>query len=160
MSRQGRETPAAGQGQGHTLDAIEAARAALSSRRVAIAKDRTGAIEALRVLRTTRQTAIKVRRSALLLLRTTVVAAPDEVREQLRRPIRMQLIRTCDSMRPDLIDFRDPVVAPRIALCSIAKDPGRERRDRLTRSTDCTVEEGDGERTYGAGDLHRTADPA
>jgi len=108
-------------GKDDTLDAIEAARAAASGRRVAVAKDRTGAIEALRVLRTTRHTAIKVRRSALQLLHATVVAAPDEIREQLRSLTRMQLIRTCAALRPDQIAFRDPVVATKIALRSIAR---------------------------------------
>lgn len=37
-------------GKDDTLDAIEAARAAASGRRVAVAKDRTGAIEALTTL--------------------------------------------------------------------------------------------------------------
>jgi len=108
-------------GKDDTLDAIEAARAAASGQRVAVAKDRTGAIEALRVLRTTRHTAIKVRRSSLQLLHATVVAAPDEIREQLRSLTRMQLIRTCAALRPDQIAFRDPVVATKIALRSIAR---------------------------------------
>jgi transposase len=108
-------------GKDDTLDAIEAARAALTGQRVVVARGRTGAIEALRVLRTTRQTAVKVRRASLQLLHATVVAAPDEVREQLRSLTRMQLIRTCASLRPDQIAFRDPAVATRIALRSIAR---------------------------------------
>lgn len=108
-------------GKDDAFDAIEAARGAASGQRVAVAKDRSGAIEALRVLRTTRQTAIKVRRSSLQLLHATVVAAPDEVREQLRSLTRMQLIRTCAGLRPDHIAYRDPAVATRIALRSIAR---------------------------------------
>ena len=33
----------------------------------------------------------------------------------------MQLLRTCASWRPDTIGFRDPVVATRIALKSLAR---------------------------------------
>ena len=46
-------------GKDDTLDAIAAAEAARTRRRVQVAKDRSGAVEALRVLRTTRKTAIK-----------------------------------------------------------------------------------------------------
>ena len=81
-------------GKDDRLDAVAAARAALSGRRVQVAKDRSGAVEALRVLRTTRSTAVKCRRAALQQLRNTVLAAADEVREPLRHLSRMQLIRT------------------------------------------------------------------
>ncbi len=108
-------------GKDDTLDASEAARAAASGRRVQVAQDRTGAIEALRVLRTTRHSAIKAPRAALQLLHTTVVTAPDEVRDQVRNLTRMERIRTCAGWRPKVISFRDPVVATKIALRSIAR---------------------------------------
>ena len=102
-------------GKDDRLDAVAAARAALSGRRVQVAKDRSGAVEALRVLRTTRSTAVKCRRAALQQLRNTVLAAPDEVREPLRHLSRMQLIRTCAGSRPDMRAWRDAAVATRIA---------------------------------------------
>ena len=71
-------------GKDDKLDAVAAARAALTGQRVQVAKDRSGAVEALRVLRTTRSSAVKCRRAALQQLRNTVLAAPDEVREPLR----------------------------------------------------------------------------
>ena len=58
--------------------------AARTRRRVQVAKDRSGSVEALRVLRTTRKTAIKCRRAALQQLYNTIVAAPEEVRDQVR----------------------------------------------------------------------------
>ena len=84
------------------LDAIAAARAALEGRRVQVAKDRSGAARALRVLRTTRATPVKARRAA----RPAAARAPSppgagEVREPLRHLTRMQLIRTCAGSRPD-----------------------------------------------------------
>ncbi len=110
-----------GRGKDDTLDAIAAARAALDGQRVSVAKTRDGRIEALRVLRTTRQTAVKARRAALQQLGNTIVAAPDEVREQTRSMTRMQLVRTLGAWRPDRDSARDPVIATRIALRSLAR---------------------------------------
>ena len=108
-------------GKDDSLDAIAAAQAALTGQRVQVAKDRSGAVEALRVLRTTRKTAIKCRRATLQQLHNTIVASPDEVRDQVRNLTRMQLLRTCASWRPDTVGYRDPVVATRIALKSLAR---------------------------------------
>jgi len=108
-------------GKDDTLDAIAAAQAALTGQRVQVAKDRCGSVEALRVLRTTRRTAIKCRRATLQQLHNTIVAAPDEVRDQVRNLTRMQLLRTCAGWRPDTFGFRDPVVATKIALKSLAR---------------------------------------
>lgn len=87
-------------GKDDTLDAINAARAALEGKRISVAKQRDGQIEALRVLRVARQTAVKGRRSALQLMRMMIIAAPDEVRDQTRNLTRMQLIRTCAASVP------------------------------------------------------------
>ena len=77
-------------GKDDALDAISAAEAARTRRRVQVAKDRSGSVEALRVLRTTRKTAIKCRRAALQQLYNTIVAAPEEVRDQVRNLTRMR----------------------------------------------------------------------
>jgi hypothetical protein len=99
-----------GRGKDDRLDAIAAAQAALTGQRVQVAKDRSGAIEALRVLRTTRKTAVRCRRATLQQLHNTIVAAPDELREQLRHLTRMRLLRTCAAWRPDLIAYRKPAI--------------------------------------------------
>jgi transposase len=52
-------------GKDDAVDAVAAAQAARTGQRVQVAKDRSGAVEALRVLRTTRKTAIKCRRATL-----------------------------------------------------------------------------------------------
>ena len=103
-------------GKDDALDAIAAADAARTGRRVQVAKDRSGAVEALRVLRTTRKTAMKCRRAALQQLHNTIVAAPEEVRDQVRNLTRMQRLRTCAAWRPDSVGYRDPVVATKLAL--------------------------------------------
>jgi transposase len=108
-------------GKDDTLDAIAAAKAALTGERVSVAKDRSGQVEALRVLRTTRKTAVKCRRATMQQLRNTIIAAPDEVRDQVRNLTPMQLLRTCAAWRPDQLAFRDPTVATKIALRSLAR---------------------------------------
>ena len=81
------------QGKNDTFDAISAAQAALTGACVQVAKDRNAQVEALRVLRTTRLTAIKCRRATLQQLHNTIVAAPDAVREQFRHQTPMLLLR-------------------------------------------------------------------
>ena len=83
-------------------------------------RDRGGAVEALRVLRTTRKTAVKCRRAALQQLHNTIVAAPDEVRDQIRNLTRMRRLRICAAWRPDATGYRDPAVATRLSLKSLA----------------------------------------
>ena len=107
-------------GKDDTLDAIAAAKAALSGQRVSVAKDRSGQVEALRVLRVARTTAVKCRRATLQTLRNTILAAPDEVRDQLRNLTPKRLLRTCAAWRPDRHTFRDPAMATKIACKSLA----------------------------------------
>ena len=78
-------------------------------------------MEALRVLRTTRKTAVKSRRAALQQLHNTVVAAPDEVRDRIRDLTRMRRLRTCAAWRPDATRYRDPEVATRLSLKSLTR---------------------------------------
>jgi transposase len=108
-------------GKDDVIDAIAAARAALSGQRVRLAKDRNGQVEALRVLRTTRKTAVRCRRATLQQLHNTIVAAPDDLRELHRHMTKMQLLRTLAASRPDRVGFRDPTTATKIALKSLAR---------------------------------------
>ena len=110
-----------GKGKDDTIDAIAAARAAASGQRVQVAKDRNGRVEALRVLRTTRKTAIKCRRAALQQLHNTIVAAPEDLRDELRHFTRMRLLQTCAAWRPNTTAYRDPTVATRIAIKSLCR---------------------------------------
>jgi len=109
------------QGKDDCLDAVAAAHAALWGQRVQVAKDRSGAVEALRTLRTTRRSAVKNRRATLQLLHNTIVAAPEEVRDQVRNLTRMQRLRTCASWRPDVVGYRDPATATKISLKALAR---------------------------------------
>ena len=100
---------------------INAARAALHNHRTSIPKSKDGAVDALRVLRTARAQAVREQRNALQLLRMTIVAAPDEVRDQVRNLTRMQLIRVVAAWRPDVSNAADPVTAYRVGLKSMAR---------------------------------------
>ena len=108
-------------GKDDALDAVAAAEAARTGCRVQVAKDRGGAMEALRVLRTTRKTAVKSRRAAPRQLHNTIVAAPDEVRDRIRDLTRMRRLRVCAAWRPDATRYRDPAVATRLSLKSLAR---------------------------------------
>lgn len=84
-------------------------------------KSRDGMIESLRVLKVCRKTAVAARRVALQMIQTTIVSAPDELRDSLRSLTRMQLVRTLAAWRPDLGDYRSVASAYRIALKSLGR---------------------------------------
>jgi len=108
-------------GKSDVLDAVAAAEAARSGNRIAIPKSRDGQVEALRVLRLTRASAVKARSKAWLLLQQLLVTAPNQLRDQLRELDRMELIRRCAAWRPDSHDAADPMVATRIGLKKLAR---------------------------------------
>jgi transposase len=108
-------------GKNDDLDAQNAAHAAFAGKRTVTPKSRDGMIEALRVLTACRKTAVAARRVALQMIQNTIVCAPDELRETLRKLTRMQLIRTLAAWRPDLADYRNVVSAYRITLRSLGR---------------------------------------
>src|SRR3954453_20426983 len=108
-------------GKTDDLDAQNAAHAAFAGRRTIPPKSRDGLIEALRVLKARRKTAVAARHVALQMIHNTIVCAPDELREALRSMTRMQLIRTLAAWRPDLTDYRSVVSAYRITLKSLGR---------------------------------------
>lgn len=80
-------------GKHDTLDACNAAHAAFAGIRAVTPKKRDEMVESQRVLKVCRKTAIQARRVTLQLIQNAIVRASDELREQLRRLTRMQLIR-------------------------------------------------------------------
>lgn len=108
-------------GKDDDLDAQNAAHAAFAGRRTVTPKSRDGLIESLRVLKACRKTAVAARRVALQMIHNTIVAAPDELRDMLRKMTRMQLVRTLAAWRPDLTDYRAVTSAYRIALKSLGR---------------------------------------
>jgi transposase len=108
-------------GKNDDLDAQNAAHAAFAGKRTVTPKSRDGMTESLRVLKACRKTAVAARRVALQLIHNTIVCAPDELREALRKMTRMQLIRTLAAWRPDLADYRNMISAYRITLRSLGR---------------------------------------
>jgi transposase len=116
-----RDCSASRRGKNDDLDAQNAAHAAFAGRRTVTPKSRDGMIEALRVLKACRKTAVAARRVALQMIHNTVVCAPDELRDTLRKLTRMELIRTLAGWRPDMTDCRNAASAYRITLRSLAR---------------------------------------
>ena len=86
------------EGKDDRLDAVRAARAALGSEKLAL--PRVGERrEALRMLLSTRRSAVEVRRQALTQLRSMIVTAPVDLREQLRGLPAQQLLARCSRLR-------------------------------------------------------------
>ena len=80
------------------VNAVRAARLALAAE--TLTRPRAGERqEALRVLLLARRSAVDVRRLALVQLRSVIVSAPEQLREQLRRLPTGQLIRRCSRFR-------------------------------------------------------------
>lgn len=108
-------------GKNDDLDAQAAAHAAFAERRTVTPRSRDGMVESLRVLKACRKTAVNARRIALQLIKNTIIAAPDVLRDQLRRMTRMQLVRLLAAWRPDLTAYRDVEAAYRITLKSLGR---------------------------------------
>jgi transposase len=87
-------------GKSDELDAIEAARAALSGRASGIAKSADGDVEAIRALLVARRSGRNVRIKYMNQIRHLGFTAPDELRERLRDVPADQLARTAAALRP------------------------------------------------------------
>ena len=85
-------------GKDDPLDAIRAARAGLAADTLTLPRSGQRQ-EALRVLLLARRSAVDVRRVALVQLRSVIVTAPEQLREELRRLPVGALIRRCSSFR-------------------------------------------------------------
>jgi transposase len=85
-------------GKDDPLDAIRAARSGLAAETLTL--PRAGQRqEALRVLLLARRSAVDVRRVALVQLRSLIVTAPEQLREELRRLPTTKLIQRCSRFR-------------------------------------------------------------
>ena len=121
-------------GKSDELDAIEAARAALSGRASGIAKTADGDVEAIRVLLVARRSGRNVRVKYLNQIRHLGFTAPDELRERLRDVPRERLARTAAALRPSA--GTDPVVcATKLAIATLGRrvlalEADAERLDR------------------------------
>lgn len=107
-------------GKSDPIDAYAAAMAVLSGRATGIPKSRDGLVEAVRVLRIARRSAVKARTQAMNQIRGLLVSAPAMLREQVTGLERAALIRTLARLRPG-DDLSRPLAATRAALRRLAR---------------------------------------
>lgn len=106
-------------GKSDTIDAESAAHAALCRIRTVTSKTRSGMIEALRVLKVCRKTAVAARRIALQMIQMNIVSAPNELRDQIRHLTRMHLIRT---LVRRYLELHDEIADLDVMITSIADE--------------------------------------
>jgi transposase len=87
-------------GKTDAVDAIAAARAALSGTATGVPKTRTGPIEAIRVLTVARRSAAGEWVAILNQMRHLCFTAPDELRQRFEDLSPITLVRTCAALKP------------------------------------------------------------
>lgn len=118
-----------GNGKSDRLDAEQAARAVLAATATGIPKSKTGPVEAIRMLRVTRSSAVKARTQAFLALHGLLISVSAPLRDELINLSRRTLVNRCAGLRPDTDDlielFEDPerlqVATAKRALRSLAR---------------------------------------
>src|SRR6516225_5648092 len=98
-------------GRSDPLDAVEAARAALSGRARGAAKSRDGNVEAIRALVVAKRSARSAKIQALNQIRHLSFTAPEQLRQRLAGVSRHQLAARAAALRPGSREAADPVVA-------------------------------------------------
>jgi transposase len=111
------------QGKSDPIDAVEAARAALSGRVRGKAKSRDGAVEAIRVLVVAKRSARQARVKALTQMRQLTFTAPDQLQSRIKGLPTPQFIAAAKGLRPTR--SADPVMAAtKVSLSSLARRIG------------------------------------
>lgn len=108
-------------GKSDALDAIAAARAVVAGTAAGRPKISTGIVESIRVLKATRDAAVKARTAALGQLRDLITTAPAMLRESLLPLTAKARVVKAAALRPDSSRLTDPVHATRFALRTIAQ---------------------------------------
>lgn len=108
-------------GKSDPLDALAAARAALSGEASGTPKTRSGPVEAIRALRVARRGAIKARTSAFNQLHGLIVSTPADVRAALTDLRAQQIVERCAAYRVDEQRLDAPTTATKAALRAIAQ---------------------------------------
>lgn len=108
-------------GKSDPLDAVAAARAVLAGTATGRPKISTGIVETIRVLKTTRDGAVKARTAAMMQLRDLITTAPAPLRETLLPLTTTARVSKAAALRPDPARLADPAHAARMALRQIAR---------------------------------------
>ncbi len=107
-------------GKSDPIDAYAAATAVLAGRASGTPKSRDGLVEAVRVLRVARRSAVKARTQAMNQIRGLLTSAPASLREQFSGIPRAELVRTLARQRPGA-DLTGPTTATKAALRRLAR---------------------------------------
>ena len=108
-------------GKSDPLDAVAAARAALSGVHAGQPKSSDGPVEAIRMLRVARSSAMKARTQTMNQIRAILDTAPGETRDRFRDLSPVRLIKAITNTRPDLGRAREPAVAAAITLRTLGR---------------------------------------
>jgi len=104
-------------GKDDAIDAEMAARKVLSGEASAQAKDTTGFIESIRLLKLARESAIKARTGALLQIRDVLITAPSQLREHVEAAGGSRhRVNRAGALRPDLEHLDEPLQAAKFSL--------------------------------------------
>jgi hypothetical protein len=106
-------------GKSDSLDAENAARAALAGTATSVPKTADGTAEMIRQVKVAKDVAVKARTSAMITLKSVLVTAPPELREQLEPLSKMALIHRCAGLRPSRVTT--VAAATKHALRAIAR---------------------------------------
>lgn len=106
-------------GKSDTLDAENAARAVMAGDAKAVPKSADGAVEMMRLVKVAKDNAVKARTSAMITLKSVLVTATPDIREDLQPLSKMVLIRRCAALRPGKVN--DITSALKHTLKAIAK---------------------------------------
>jgi transposase len=107
-------------GKSDPIDAEHAARAVLAGTASAIPKLADGVVEAIRLVKIARDTAVKAHSQAMITLKTVIVTSSDELRAELKPLTDFKLMTTCASFE-SAADLSDPAAAIRHVLGSLAR---------------------------------------
>jgi transposase len=107
-------------GKSDPIDAEHAARTVLSGIGTSTPKLANGQVEAIRVIKIARDTAVKARTAAVISLKSILVTASDELRLELEPLTDYKLVLACASLGPGGT-MSDPDVATRHSLSHLAK---------------------------------------
>ena len=106
-------------GKNDTIDAENAARAVLAGTATAVPKTADGSVEMIRQVKIAKDTAVKARSQAIITLKTIIVTAPAELREQLQPLNDRELIAACRGLRYETMS--DPTDAACYTLRALAE---------------------------------------
>ena len=106
-------------GKSDPTDAESAARAVLAGVAHATPKSGQGAVEMIRMLKTTKDSALKARTQAVNQMKALIVTAPARLRETLDGLNTGALVARCVGLRPGRVD--DPTAAAKYTLRSLAR---------------------------------------